>query len=359
MLQINQDLAEASVKLVKPAATTKPPETKPRPSPVVETVLVVPTRTAVSKAAGGAARPHPGPLPEGEGVEKTLPVLVDGTVYWLRTDNGVPVGRRFVGFESVSPLVLDPKVASDTILFDAAHQELVRVGPKGNDLRWRLPLGERIEAAPVLAGSRLIVATSSGKLLLVDAETGQTQRAVQLPSRVCAAPAISADGATLFLATDQGTLYVVAAKELSVLQATDLGHGAGSVSLPLVAMGEHVLLSDNADWSNTTLRVFAYGAPVAKEATGNDGAADPNAPKVVAVPKDAKPTLRPLQTITLAGQLVAPPVVAGQRADQTAYVVTDRGELTALRSTDAAAAGSLGATAIVAAAASGPRRRSL
>ncbi len=346
MLQINQDLAEASLKLVKPDTTTKPPETKPRPSPVVETVLVVPTRAVESSDKS----PHPGPLPAGEGGSTILPLLIDGTVYWLRTDTGLPVGRRFIGFASVPPVAVDAKPDADTILFDGVHEELIRCGSSGSVVRWRLALGERVEAPPVVFGSRVSVATSSGKLLVVDAESGQTQRAVQLPGRVRAAPAVSPTGATLFVVTDSGTLYVISAKDLSALQATDLGHGAGSVVLPLVTIGEHVLVSDNSDWNNTTLRVFVYGVPAAKEATaGNEGAAapDPNAPKVVTPPKDAKPSLQPQQTISLVGQLVAPPVVGGQKTEQTVYAATDRGELTALRSTDAAAAGSLGATAIV------------
>ncbi len=203
VLQINQDLAEASLKLVKPDATTKPPETKPRATPVVGTVLVVPTRAVANKEA---VAPKDG--------EQALPLLIDGMVYWLKFDTGAPVGRRFVGFDSVPPVAVDTKAGADTILFDAAHQELLRCDSTGK-MSWRLPLGERVAAAPVvLSRNGLVVATASGKLLLVDVESGQVARAVQLPGHVRAPPALSPNGTALFVATDEGTLLVLAGQGL-------------------------------------------------------------------------------------------------------------------------------------------------
>jgi outer membrane protein assembly factor BamB len=293
---LNQELTRASIKLVKIDTTPHAAETKPRSTPIIATLVQIP-RNVIAASAG---TPGKAKSPEFQDANSgpAIPLLVGGTVYWLDSATGSAVGRQFVGAESVPPQPIGK--SQDTILFDAVHQELVRVGPGGSELRWRLAIGEAVDAAPLVTEKQLFVTTRGGKLILVDAVTGKWLRSARFPTRLRTAPAISPDGATLYLVADAGALFILSAKDLSVAAAMNLGHPAGSVALAPTVFAEHLVVIENTDWDNSTLRLLSLGAGKA-------------APKVV-------------QSLPLKGQVTSAPVVAGSRL----FVETNAGAMLVL-----------------------------
>ena len=293
---MNQELTRASIKLVKIDTTPHAAETKPalhahhcyaRANSAERNCRV--DWNAGQSQAPGAQDANPG---------LAIPVLVGGTVYWLDSATGSAVGRQFVGAENVPPQPIGK--SQDTILFDAVHRELARVGPGGSELLWRLATGDAVDAAPLVTEKQLFVATRGGKLIVVDAETGKWLRSAQFPMRLRTAPAISSDGATLYLVADAGAFFVLSAKDLSVATAMNLGHAAGSVTLPPTVFAEHVVVIENTDWDNSTLRLLSLGAGKA-------------ASKVV-------------QSLPLKGQVASAPVIAGSRL----FVATNAGAMLVL-----------------------------
>lgn len=130
---------------------------------------------------------------------------------------------------------------------------------------------------------------------MIDADSGKWRSTAQFPEPLRTAPGISADGKTLFVAGDHGTLYFISARDLSCTAAAYLGYGAGSVRLPPTALGGYVVVVENPDWDASVLRVLSMSE------------------------SDAAP--RAVQTIALPGQVVSSPVVVGKRL----MLATDKG----------------------------------
>ncbi|MDQ3353812.1 MAG: PQQ-binding-like beta-propeller repeat protein, partial [Actinomycetota bacterium] len=77
---------------------------------------------------------------------------------------------------------------------------LARGGPPGLEARWRLHAGGVVVGAPIVAGPTIFVATRSGELVAVDADTGEGRWRLESGERVLGAPV--AAGGLVFLATE-------------------------------------------------------------------------------------------------------------------------------------------------------------
>ncbi len=303
-----QELAHSAPRLVKIDPQSRAAETKPRTSPILATFTSVPC----GAMHDGPAGQKPVGLPVADVKAPSIAVLADGAVYWLQASNGAPLGRRFVGFDSVPPVAsphsnkpangvsddaasaADPG-ATDWIVFDSIHKELACYGNGGSEFRWRQSTGDAIDSAPLLIGRRLYVATRGGRLAAIDADSGKWLSAVQFPEPLRAAPAVSADGKTLYVAGDHGTLYFVSARDLACSAAVYLEYGSGSVRLAPIVLGSYIVLVENSDWDSSDLRVVSLATA------------------------DAPP--RAVQKMALPGQVVSAPVVVGKQL----LLATDKG----------------------------------
>jgi outer membrane protein assembly factor BamB len=101
--------------------------------------------------------------------------------------------------------------AGDSLFLVNDLGELLRVEAASGGVIWRVPLpraerrrGVTAFHGPVLAGGRLIVASSDGQLLQFDPTAGTTLGAVTLPSGAASAPVVA--GSTLYIVTEDGRL---------------------------------------------------------------------------------------------------------------------------------------------------------
>ena len=142
------------------------------------------------------------------------PVISGSTVYVgtfsgrlaaLNSENGDTLWSIPEG--AASPAV----PAGDSVFLVNDLGELLRVEAASGGVIWRVPLpraerrrGVTAFYGPVLAGGRLIVATSDGALRQFDAATGAALGDVALPAGAASAPVVA--GSTLYILTEDGRL---------------------------------------------------------------------------------------------------------------------------------------------------------
>ncbi|HVW36425.1 MAG TPA: PQQ-binding-like beta-propeller repeat protein, partial [Pirellulales bacterium] len=251
----------------------------------VEADVVLANRSKVGEAPGMAG-------------EVTY-ALAGGAAYAIQADNGTVLWRRFVGFDVdflPRPVALDP--ASDVILVDAKRQQLLRVAAKSGELRWRSEIGEPFDAHPVIARNQVWLATRSGRLAVLDLETGDASGYLQIPQGLRVGPAFDSRGETLYQLGENSNLYVVAAQTNECREVLYLGHEPESVRVPPVAVHPYLFIAENNSASDSVLHVLK---------TDDKGL-----------------NVRPAHaSLPLAGHVLAPPVVAGRNL----VVATDRGAI--------------------------------
>jgi outer membrane protein assembly factor BamB len=108
-------------------------------------------------------------------------------------------------------------VAGDTLFVATTEPALTRLDKMTGATLWRAPLeawedpedreGPIVYHGPVLAGGRLLTASSDGRLLIHDPVTGEMTNAVELPSGVRSGPVVA--GGTVYLLTDAGEVIAL------------------------------------------------------------------------------------------------------------------------------------------------------
>jgi outer membrane protein assembly factor BamB len=270
-------VAEAERGLVKFVEQRKTASTEAAPSSIVAE-LALADRRGEPVAAEGIAL-----------------VQVDGAVYALKAADGSLLWRRFVGLEGhARPLTL-PNGA--VVAADSAHGDLVCLDGQSGKLAWRQPL-EGTLATPVLAGGRLIIASDSGRLYVVEPASGELVGHVQFSQPLRVAPATNERGDRIYVLGEHSNIYTISGSDFSCLGVNYLGHAAGGIATPPVVVLNKVIVADNDGAETCRIRVLSTNA---------DGAVD-----------------KEVVSHRVTGLIVTPLQTAGRRL----AVVTTRGQAT-------------------------------
>ncbi len=229
--------------------------------------------------------------------DQTIYAVASGALYGLSADDGSVAWRRWLGFANpIQPQSIDNSGNADAIAFDEQRHELLRLSARDGRLVWRLPLGESI-AAPVIAGSRIAIASPSGRIAWVNVTDGTAAPIAKLPQKLTTGPGVDTDSGRIYQVGQHSSLYVLAPDTLECDDVAYVGHRRDSVKVPAVSISKHVFVAENGgDYS--WLHVFA---------------ADPDGTN-----------LRPaMKKIRLEGAVIVPMLRFGRRL----LVVTDRGSL--------------------------------
>jgi outer membrane protein assembly factor BamB len=107
-----------------------------------------------------------------------------------------------------------PWVAGNTIFILTTQNELIALLEDTGQIRWVTTLARFKKpdkkddpifwTGPVLAGGRLILASSSGKLIEVDPQTGKIQKQTDISNTIMLPPIVAQS--TLLILSDNGTL---------------------------------------------------------------------------------------------------------------------------------------------------------
>lgn len=230
--------------------------------------------------------------------ERVAFVLVEGAVYALQPTTGKVLWRRYVGHETLVPPVALTE-SSDVLVSDGRAHHLLRLKGLTGKLVWKQALDEPF-FAPLAAEGKVFVAAPSGKLLLIDGETGAVERTATFPQTLPTAPAYDAKRGLLVLAGGQSTIFMVDAKTLACGQSFFLGHRAGAVLAPPAVVLEHQLIPESPSDNVTILHILA--------------------------PSDGGKQISEKTRFRLRGRLTIPLAIAGRRAT----AVTDLGEVTTI-----------------------------
>ena len=159
-------------------------------------------------------------------------------------------------------------------------------------IRWREPSASRSTPIRSSAGENILVATRSGKLITIDAGSGESPGYVQFPQPLCVAPAVDRRRSLIF--------QVAAHTNFSSVRWTT---APASTSIPGARAGKHRHRA--AWWSRITCWWPSTTAPAT--ACCRCCAIQPKRSD------KPEPWLKPVQEIPLGGHVLTPPLVDGRR----------------------------------------------
>ncbi|HBO45704.1 MAG TPA: hypothetical protein DD670_17610, partial [Planctomycetaceae bacterium] len=286
----------------------------------------VPEAAVMDKAAVAIAqRRQQGEVPGAAG--HVIHAMAGGTAYGLDAATGRVLWRRFVGHGEngvslrAAPLPISAKPGSDVLLVDARNHAVLRVKAADGSVQWRQAIGEPFDGQPVLEGeSRALLATSSGRVVTIDLESGDSPGFVQLPQKLVTSPVMDASTGRIFQVADHSNLYVLS-RDGTCEHVRYLAHEPGTVTAPPVVFSRLLIVAENRGYRNSVLRVFwlepvKNPAPPAVE-DGKTPESDAGDPEVLAE----------LQQIPIEGHVDTAPLISDTRM----LVTTDSGRVLAFR----------------------------
>ena len=273
--------------------------------------------------------------PNAEG--HVIVAVAAGAVYGLDAGNGKVLWRTFVGFnpegrdEGCAPspiarsnaiearsgiearsaskdlpgrtsLALRASICTDIVMAAASHHEVQRMETASGRAKWRHAVPEGLCGDPLAAEDQVLAATRSGRLVEIDAATGNSPGFTQFPRPLAVAPAVDPSRKLVFQPADCDNLFVLSLHGRRCRQAFPLGHRPGSIVVPPVVFGDHLLVAVNDTTNSSSLRVLEVRSTEAQS---------------------SEPPLRLVQTISLKGHVNAGPSIAGERV----LLATDNGNV--------------------------------
>ncbi|MCA9230534.1 MAG: PQQ-binding-like beta-propeller repeat protein [Planctomycetales bacterium] len=243
---LNDETLAAKVKEISAAeklevhyvAEAKAAETSPRPSQVVAEFAFAQRRGSPATSTADAS----------------VVVRIDGAAYGLNARDGALLWRSFVGFGSdLAPLQLANR---DVVVVDTTNHELLRLTGDAGKLVWRQDFEGPI-LQPVVAEGRLLVAESTGKLHVVDAESGERTGYVAFGQGLAVPPAVSKDATNIYVVGNQSSLFTLSGKDFSCQGVFYLGHEYGSIAVPPTTSLDKVLVAVNTGIQTSQFYVLA------------------------------------------------------------------------------------------------------
>lgn len=241
VLRDNEQLAEKVLEIaaaeqaaVKFSTSESPAETSPRESPVAAALALADRQGQAGPDVGVAV------------------IRVDGALYGLAVRDGALLWRRFVGFSHDSwPTVIGARAyAAD---FNAG--ELLCVAADTGKILWRQQLDDRV-STPVELDDRLLVAGASGKLYVVERDSGRLLGAVQFGQPLQAPPVVNAKTGRIYLAGRHSNLYTLSAEDFSCLGVAYLGHAAEAMPVAPLVVSNKIVVAENTGVATSHLRVL-------------------------------------------------------------------------------------------------------
>ncbi|HYO24967.1 MAG TPA: PQQ-binding-like beta-propeller repeat protein, partial [Lacipirellulaceae bacterium] len=269
-----------------------------------------PARAVVAELALAERRPlAAGPQPGAPVV-----VRVDGALYGLASGDGALLWRRFAGFGSAgAPLM----IGGDVVAANLEAGELWRLNASTGKLVWRLPLEDQITGV-VAAGARLLATAASGKLFVVNAADGALAGHVEFTQPIRTAPAVNERGDRIYVIAEHSIAYTLSGDDFSCIGVYYLGHAAGAVLAPPIALLNKVVVADNSGSDGSRLRVLTLdGRGVPDKEAASDRLAG-----IITTPLARAG--RRLAAVTARGQVAV--VEVSGAADQSALINVARRE---------------------------------
>ncbi|MCG8650060.1 MAG: PQQ-binding-like beta-propeller repeat protein [Pirellulales bacterium] len=227
---------------------------------------------------------------------ETLYFRAGGSILAFDGENGKLRWRKFVGYaKDLPPVRIND--GDGVLLSESATKEILRCNSKDGEVQWRTGIEENF-AEPISVKDDVYVSTESGRLIKLDADSGDAQWVSQIPQPLEIGPGVDERAQRLYLPGNHSNLYVINARDGSCIESYYLEHAEGTVAVPPIPLLGHLFVIENAgtDYVNIhVLKVDERGEQVAQ----------------------AQPKFR------LDGNVTVAPIIQGRRV----IVLTDRGEV--------------------------------
>lgn len=263
----------------KPAAVT----TETHPAIVASLAFATPLSAAPANVAG-----------------RKFAAAAGGAIWAFDGPTGKLLWRRAGAGDAAAPVPVSADAESDLLIADAGGGGLLRVAAATGTLVWRLPLQSPLAGSPVVSGGQVFATTRGGQILKLDAASGETLSAVQLPQPCRVGPSLAANGSHVYQLADHSQLFALSASDLQCAGVLYIGHETASVVVPPLVVGQHLIVADNAGAADAMLHAVALQ--------------DDGMPQGV------------VQRLEVPGHVLTPPIVVGKNL----IVLTDRGAQAAL-----------------------------
>ncbi len=203
-----------------------------------------------------ALTPHSRSRSEEASQDRIVLALSKGACWGVDSITGRLQWRQVVGVDTpFFPLSISTSVPA-VLLFDTRQKELFLVDRKSGALIWSQPIGEDVADAPLVHSGMIYLPTLNQHLYQISAETGEVTVRLKFSQKVLGPPVVEPGGQQMVLAGDEGILYRIKVPGMEPKSVTYLGHAAGSIEAPMMAMGALILVIERDQQQSTLLRVL-------------------------------------------------------------------------------------------------------
>ncbi len=227
---------------------------------------------------------------------EVLYLRAGGSVLAFEGENGKLRWRRYVGdAKDLPPVRLED--GSGVLLSESASLEVLRCSAQDGKVAWRAKIDEGF-SRPISVGDDVYVSTESGRLISLDADSGDPKWATQLPQPLETGPGIDDKANRAYVPGDHSNLYLLNTRDGSCLESFYIGHEEGTINVPPVPLFGHVFVIENAGSDYANVHVLSVD--------------------------ESGQNLKVAQSVfRLTGNVRVSPIIQGRRL----IVLTDRGEV--------------------------------
>ncbi len=220
-----------------------------------------------------------------------------GSVLAFNGEDGTLLWRRYVGNSLAhSPIRLDDGTA--VLLSESSELSIERADGRTGEVDWRLKIGEPFNQ-PIVERDEIFVATKSGRLISIDAVTGDARWATQVPQTLEVGPGVDPRADKAYIPGDHSNLYVLDTNGGNSVESFYIGHRGGTIAVPPIPLLEHLFVIENKGTEYCLIHILA-------------------------VDEEGKNLRKAQDPVRMTGNVVVPPIVAQQRR---LVVLTDLGEI--------------------------------
>ena len=178
--------------------------------------------------------------------------LAKNCCYGVDAVTSEPLWRRVTGTD-LPFFPMSVKVGGDALLYyDTDYGDLTLIRKRDGGLIWRQQLldkskhPESLAGPPLVSQGQIFLPTLSRRLYKIDLNSGRVERRLTFSQRLLAPPVMAPSNDRVIVAGNKALIYTVAvAPKMECKTVNYIGHRAGSVRVPLMRIGQLVLMCEN------------------------------------------------------------------------------------------------------------------
>ena len=221
-----QAISKAEQDLVAPLEQATVTETGAVPSPLSASVVLNATVGDEAKGLRG----------------EVISELVDGAIYGFDVGTGEIRWRHFVGLQT--PFSPEPFDLDTVIVSDLLRNQVSRIRLNDGAVVWRTLIDEAF-FKPTFDEQRVLVTTQSGRIILLDGESGEMVGGAKIPQAANSGGLIAKQAPVMYQPGSYSNLYSISTTDFQCKSVLYLGHYRNSISVPPVSWSGYIILVRN------------------------------------------------------------------------------------------------------------------